>query len=266
MNRPVIIAGNWKMNGLRSETLSFFQDLGERFMGGGGKEILPAFRSGKIEAILYLPALVLEHSLTAKRQLPIRTGAQNAHWEKKGAFTGELSGPMLRELGLEDVLVAHSERRQFFGETDSTASKRAKSLLEQGFRVLFCVGETLQEREAGQTEAVLRRQIQALQGLLDGKNLRVAYEPVWAIGTGKTATPEQAQTAHLFVRSELKTLAGAEIAAQTPILYGGSANAQNADSLLSQPDVDGLLAGGASLDPSSYLSLLVSGGKKALSS
>jgi triosephosphate isomerase len=172
----------------------------------------------------------------------IAVAAQNVHWEPEGAFTGEVSAPMLRELGVYGAIVGHSERRQFFGETDEGVGRRAKGALEAGLSVIACVGETEAEREAGETEDVLRRQLSVLEA---EDNLVVAYEPVWAIGTGKTATPEIAQEAHAFIKGLL----------DLPVLYGGSVKPDNAAELLAQPDVDGALVGGASLDVESFAAI-----------
>jgi triosephosphate isomerase len=172
----------------------------------------------------------------------IAVAAQNVHWESEGAFTGEVSAPMLRELGVYGAIVGHSERRQFFGETDEGVGRRARGALEAGLSVIACVGETKAEREAGETEDVLRRQLSVLEG---EDNLVVAYEPVWAIGTGKTATPEIAQEAHSFIKGLL----------DVPVLYGGSVKPDNAAELLAQPDVDGALVGGASLDVESFAAI-----------
>ena len=175
----------------------------------------------------------------------IAVAAQNVHWETEGPYTGEVSAPMLRELGVYGAIVGHSERRQYFGETDETVAQRAKAALEAGLSVIACVGETEAEREAGETEDVLRRQVSVLEA---EDNLVVAYEPVWAIGTGKTATPELAQEAHAFIKSLL----------DVPVLYGGSVTPGNADELAAQPDVDGALVGGASLDVESFASICLS--------
>ena len=172
----------------------------------------------------------------------IAVAAQNVHWEPEGAFTGEVSAPMLRELGVYGAIVGHSERRQYFGETDEAVGKRARAALDAGLSVIACVGETEAEREAGETEEVLRRQLSALEA---EDNLVVAYEPVWAIGTGKTATPELAQEAHELIKSLL----------EVPVLYGGSVKPDNAAELLAQRDVDGALVGGASLDPQSFTAI-----------
>jgi triosephosphate isomerase len=172
----------------------------------------------------------------------VAVAAQNVHWDDEGPFTGEVSAPMLRELGAYGAIVGHSERRQQFGETDETVARRARAALAAGLSVIACVGETESEREAGETEDVLRRQVSVLER---DENLVVAYEPVWAIGTGKTATPELAQEAHAFIKSLL----------DVPVLYGGSVKSDNAAELLGQPDVDGALVGGASLEVDSFLAI-----------
>ena len=172
----------------------------------------------------------------------IAVAAQNVHWEPEGAFTGEVSAPMLRELGVYGAIVGHSERRQLFGETDEGVAKRTRAALNAGLSVIACVGETEAEREAGETDDVLRRQVSVLEA---EDNLVVAYEPIWAIGTGKTATPEIAQEAHAFIKGLL----------DVPVLYGGSVNPDNAAELLAQPDVDGALVGGASLDVESFAAI-----------
>jgi triosephosphate isomerase len=219
-----------------------------------------AISNGRVLAHVFPCALSLE---AAKRELagtPITVGAQNVHYEEKGAFTGEISGPMLKELGIEWTLVGHSERRQYFGETDETVKKRAESHLRQGFTVVLCYGETRSEREAGRTASVVERQL--AQGLPDAWNekLVLAYEPVWAIGTGLTATPEQAEEAHVLSRNILIERYGRESAAKTKILYGGSVTPENIRSLLAMPNVDGGLVGGASLKPESFLALLEGAG------
>src|SRR5512132_1887277 len=172
----------------------------------------------------------------------VAVAAQNVHWVPEGAYTGEVSAPMLLELGVYGAIVGHSERRQFFGETDESTGRRAAAALEAGLSVIACGGELEEERERGETEAVLRRQLEPLQA---HENLVVAYEPVWAIGTGKTATPELAQEAHVFVKSLL----------DVPVLYGGSVKPENAAELLAQPDVDGALVGGASLEVDSFVAI-----------
>ena len=197
-------------------------------------------RAEGVEVVVCPPYVSLEatrHGLGPDSR--VRVYAQNVHWELEGAFTGEISPPMLLELGVTGAIVGHSERRQHFGETDATVARRAEAALEAGLHVIACVGETEAEREAGETEDVLARQVAPLPR---DERLVIAYEPVWAIGTGKTATPELAQAAHAFVKS----LHGA------PVLYGGSVKPENAPTLLGQPDVDGALVGGASLEATSF--------------
>ena len=219
----MLIAGNWKMFKGPAEARAFC----ERFTPPPGVDVV------------LCPAFV---SLTAVVESGLPAYAQNVHWADEGAFTGEVSAPMLRELGVAGALVGHSERRQHFGETDETVRLRAEHALEAGLRVIACVGELEGERERGETEDVLRRQVSALPR---HERLVVAYEPVWAIGTGKTATPATAQEAHAFVKSLL----------DVPVLYGGSVKPENAAELLAQPDVDGALVGGASLDPTSFAAI-----------
>jgi len=208
----VIIAGNWKM----------FRGPDPRALAG-------------LDAIIAPPFTRLRECVDAG----LTTYAQNVHWEPEGAYTGEISAPMLLELGVTGSLVGHSERRQYFGETDETVALRTRAALDAGLRVIACVGETLAEREGNETEDVLRRQLAVLE---PHPHLVLAYEPVWAIGTGLTATPEMAQDAHAFIKSLLNA----------PVLYGGSVKPDNAAALLAQPDVDGALVGGASLDAESF--------------
>jgi triosephosphate isomerase len=225
----VLVAGNWKMFKGPHQAREFAAQirlLGERAEG--------------VEVVVCPPYVSLEatrHGLGPDSR--VRVYAQNVHWELEGAFTGEISPPMLLELGVTGAIVGHSERRQHFGETDATVARRAEAALEAGLHVIACVGETEAERDAGETEDVLARQVAPLPR---DERLVIAYEPVWAIGTGKTATPELAQAAHAFVKS----LHGA------PVLYGGSVKPENAPTLLGQPDVDGALVGGASLEASSF--------------
>ena len=218
-----LMAGNWKMFKGPTETLAFFDE----FEAPDG-----------VDVVLCPPFVSLEAAVG--EDWPIY--AQNVHWAAEGAFTGEISARMLVELGVQGTLVGHSERRQYFGETDETVRQRAEAALGAGLRVIACVGELEAEREAGETETVLRRQV---EGLPVHDHLVIAYEPVWAIGTGKTATPELAQEAHAFVKS----------LHDTRVLYGGSVKPENAAELLHQPDIDGALVGGASLDPASFSSL-----------
>ena len=225
----MLIAGNWKMHKTAAETIEFCTELRQAVEPLEGVEI-----------VVCPPYTSLDEAVRVLAGSGIDVFAQNAHWEKEGAFTGEISAPMLAELGVVGSLVAHSERRQLFAETDESSARRIAGVLDAGLRVIACVGETAQEREAGETEAVLRRQVEAIRGAVEADDvgrLTIAYEPVWAIGTGRTATPEQAEEAHALIRSLF----------DVPLLYGGSVKADNAAELLSQPDVDGALVGGASL-------------------
>jgi len=224
----VLIAGNWKMYKRPSETAEFCVDL---------KRLLADLEGVDVAVCPPFTSLAVAVQILAGTEIAV--AAQNVHWELEGAYTGEISAPMLRELGVYGAIVGHSERRQLFCETDETVAKRTRAALDAGLSVIACVGETEAEREAGETEEVLRRQVSVLEG---EDNLVVAYEPVWAIGTGKTATPEIAQEAHAFIKSLL----------EVPVLYGGSVKPENAAELLALPDVDGALVGGASLDVESF--------------
>ena len=224
-----LIAGNWKMFKGPRETADFCLALREADLGGADVVVCP-------------PYVSLAGAVQLLAGTEIGVAAQNVHWEEEGAYTGEVSPAMLRELGVYGAIVGHSERRQLFGETDETAARRAEAALAAGLEVIACVGETEDERERGETEDVLRRQVSVLP---DDDGLVVAYEPVWAIGTGKTATPELAQAAHAFIKTLLAR----------PVLYGGSVKPDNAAELLSQPAVDGALVGGASLDLDSFTAI-----------
>jgi triosephosphate isomerase (TIM) len=219
----VLIAANWKMYKTRAETRAFC----EAFSAPTG-----------VEVVVCPPFTSLEPAVESG----LAVFAQNVHWEPDGAFTGEVSARMLVDLGVTGAVVGHSERRQYFGETDETTARRAEAALMAGLRVIACVGEHEDERERGATEGVLRRQLALLHA---HERLVVAYEPVWAIGTGKTATPAVAQEAHAFIKELV----------DVPVLYGGSVKPENAEELLSQPDVDGALVGGASLDVESLTSI-----------
>lgn len=257
--RGVFIAGNWKMNHGREETRGFFSEVQKNWPF----EKTPAPKGLKMA--LFAPPLSIDTAIQSAKShsLAITIGAQNAHGERNGAFTGEISGPMLNEAGVNLVLLGHSERRQFFGETSDSVRKRAKGLLNQGFNVLFCVGETREQREAKQTGQILMDQLsrglpdpsEVSSPFLNGRFM-IAYEPVWAIGTGLTATPEQAEEAHSIIRQYLETKLGASASENTPILYGGSVTPDNLEILLKCPNVDGALVGGASLKPSSFLQLV----------
>ena len=229
----MLIAGNWKLFKLAAETARFSSELRAALEPVEGVDVVvcPPFTS-----------------LREAAEAGLSVYAQNVHWAREGAFTGEVSAEMLLEAGASGSLVGHSERRQLFGETDETAARRAERALETGLSVIACVGETEDEREAGETEDVLRRQVRVLPAHED---LIVAYEPVWAIGTGRTATPETAQEAHAFIKTML----------DAPVLYGGSVKPDNAEELLAQPDVDGALVGGASLDVDSFLAICRTAGR-----
>ena len=231
----MLIAGNWKMYKGPTETTEFCLALREKKLAG-------------VDVVVCPPYVSLAVAVQLLSGTEIAVAAQNVHWEEEGAYTGEISAAMLREVGVYGAIVGHSERRQYFGETDETVAKRARAALAAGLFVIACVGETEQERERGETEEVLRRQISVLEA---DDNLVIAYEPVWAIGTGKTATPEIAQEAHAFVRSLL----------DVPVLYGGSVKPDNAAQLLGQPDVDGALVGGASLELDSFTAICQAGAR-----
>ena len=248
MSRTKLIAANWKMYKTPEETTAFFRDF------------LPLLdRNDRDEIVICPPFVNLASALTAARGSKVSVCAQNVHWKDEGAFTGEISAPMLLALGVTHVLVGHSERRQYFGETDDTVNLRLKAALQAGLTPICCVGEVLQEREAGLTDDVLRRQcVRAFHSVSAKKAARlvVAYEPVWAIGTGKTATPEIAASAHAVIREEAAHVFGKEFAAELRILYGGSVKPDNAKTLMSLEEIDGALVGGASLDPTSFAAII----------
>jgi triosephosphate isomerase len=222
----LLVAGNWKMFSGPEPA-----ELASRLAGSEGVDIVVA------------PPFT---GLAACVQAGLTTYAQNVHWEPEGPYTGEISPPMLHELGVAGAIVGHSERRQYFGETDAGVARRAHAALAAGLRVIACVGETQEERDGGDTEMILRIKVDAIREACTGQDgLVLAYEPVWAIGTGRTATPEQAQEAHAFIKSLL----------DRPVLYGGSVKPDNAEELMAQPDVDGALVGGASLDIDSFASI-----------
>ncbi len=242
-HRTVLIAANWKMHG---------DAVGvQRYL----EELLPAVDGSGVEVVVCPPFTLLPAAVMIAAGSRVAIGGQNCHWEERGAFTGEVAPGMLVELGARWVIVGHSERRQHFGETDATAAARARAAQGAGLAVIFCLGETLEQREAGSTFAVLERQSGALTGLDPGL-LAVAYEPVWAIGTGRNATPEQAQEAHEFLRGRLAAVLGAAPASRLRILYGGSVKPDNAATLLAREDVDGALVGGASLDVAAFSAII----------
>ena len=223
----MLIAGNWKMFKGPAETEAFLAGLDE-----------PA----GVEVVVCPPFVSLAAAVASGRTIY----AQNAHWEPRGAYTGEVSAEMLVELGVSGTLVGHSERRQLFGETDETVARRTRAALAAGLGVIACVGETLEQRDSGDTDLVLKIQVEAIAFAVgEHERLTLAYEPVWAIGTGRTATPEQAAEAHAFIKQLL----------DRPVLYGGSVKPENAAELLGQPGVDGALVGGASLEPDSFAAI-----------
>ncbi len=242
------MAGNWKMYKTAAETTAFF-----------GK-FVPLVASSNHADVVICPTFVnIPAAVAATAGSRVEIGGQNMYWKNEGAFTGEISGPMLRAADAKWVIIGHSERRQYFGETDETVLKRTVAALEAGLNPIVCVGERLEEREGGKTEAVLKAQFDGgLAGLTPEQfaKVTIAYEPVWAIGTGKTATPEIAADAHHFIRSQVAAKFGAGQAAQTRILYGGSVKPDNVKSLMAQPDIDGSLVGGASLDAASFSSIV----------
>jgi len=240
--RRLLIAGNWKMHKTVPEALELVRELKERLKGVNDRDILvcPPFTA------LYPVGKELEGS-------SINLGAQNMFYEREGAFTGEVSPVMLKDVGCRFVILGHSERRKIFGETDELINKKVLSAAENGLIPILCVGETLEEREAGRTKEVVERQVrEGLKGFPEEAELVIAYEPVWAIGTGRSATPEMAQEVHKFIREVLAELFGQEKASKTRILYGGSVKPENAKSLLEMEEIDGALVGGASLKADSF--------------
>ncbi|MGZ4366464.1 MAG: triose-phosphate isomerase [Gaiellaceae bacterium] len=224
-----LIAGNWKMYKAPAEAAEFCLGLREQDLTG-------------VDVVVCPPYVSLAVSVQLLAGTEVAVAAQNVHWEQEGAYTGEVSAGMLLELGVYGAIVGHSERRQYFGDTDETTARRARAALSAALFVIACVGETEEEREGGLTEDVLRRQVSLFE---PDDNLVIAYEPVWAIGTGKTATPDMAQEAHAFIRSVL----------DVPVIYGGSVKPDNAEELLGRPDVDGALVGGASLELESFMAI-----------
>ena len=246
--RIPFIAGNWKMNMLRESSLALVRGLIEQ---------LPT--SDRVEVAVCPPSVYLQEVATAVRGSRIALGAQNMYHEKEGAFTGELSGAMLRDVGCSHVILGHSERRQFFGESDKSVNQKVVAALALGLTPIVCVGETLAQRDAGKTESVIDTQCRGSLAELSPEQaakLVIAYEPVWAIGTGKTATPEQAEQVHAHIRALLVQLFGQATADGLRIQYGGSVKADNAAELLRQPNIDGALVGGASLKPDGFAAIV----------
>lgn len=250
--RKAVIAGNWKMNKTPDEAKALVE------------EIKPLVKDAKCGVIVCVPYVDLTNVLSAAAGSNVKVGAENCHWEEKGAFTGEISAPMLASMGVEYVIIGHSERRQYFGETDATVNARVKAALKSGLKVILCVGERLEQREQGVTCELVAMQTKiALGGVSadDMKNIIIAYEPVWAIGTGKTATAEQANEVNLAIRGTVSELYGKAVGDATTVQYGGSMNAANAAELLAQPDVDGGLIGGASLKPTDFAAIVAAASK-----
>jgi len=247
--RTPLVAGNWKMYKGPTDGRRLALEIRNGLLG----------RRLAVDVVVCPPFPTLHAVVEIVRGTAVAVGAQNVFWEKAGAFTGEVAADMLRDAGCEWVLIGHSERRQHFGEQDTTVARRVRAALDAGLRVMACVGETLAEREAGQTRQVVEGQLRAGLGALspdDWARMAVAYEPVWAIGTGRNATPEQAQEVHAFLRGVLGSMASPRVAEQTRIQYGGSVKADNAAALMAQPDVDGALVGGASLEAASFLRIV----------
>jgi triosephosphate isomerase len=244
MSRTPILAGNWKMHGTKSEAVALAGALAHSVGRVAGREV-----------VIAPPFTALETVAHAIAGTGIRLAAQNVYWEAKGAFTGEVSVGMLRAAGCTHVIIGHSERRQLFGETNETVNRRLHAALAGGLVPIVCVGETLAEREADATAAVIERQVESgLAGVRSDQlaGCVIAYEPVWAIGTGRTATPGQAQEVHHAIRRLLVTLASATTAERVRILYGGSVKPDNVDALMAEADIDGALVGGASLDAAGF--------------
>ena len=250
-DRRRYLAANWKMNKTVQETEAFLAELLLKAPGPSGPEV-----------VVCPPFTALKTAAELCAQSTVRVAGQNMHEEESGAYTGEVSAPMLVEVGASAVVLGHSERRQLFGETDEALARKVPAAIAAGLEPILCVGETESERDAGETEAVLTRQVGADLEAVDSADLArvvVAYEPIWAIGTGRTATPEQAQDAIRFIRDLVRRRSG-EAAERIRILYGGSVKPDNAGELIAQPDVDGALVGGASLDPGDFAAIVAASG------
>jgi triosephosphate isomerase (TIM) len=248
MMRTPLIAGNWKMNTLRAEASTLTQAIAATTSEVKGVDVL-----------LCPPFVLLDTVRAAIGGSPVKLGGQHVYSEPSGAYTGEISAKMLTDAGCEFVIIGHSERRQFFGETDASVRHKVKAALSEGLTPIVCVGETLEEREDGSTPKVIERQISvALERFKpeEVQKMVIAYEPVWAIGTGKTATPETAQEVHSFIRSWLKSSVDKQVSNEVRLLYGGSMKASNANELLGQPDIDGGLIGGASLKADEFSAII----------
>jgi triosephosphate isomerase (TIM) len=245
--RKTVIAGNWKMNQTFSEAIKFTEICNEYLKDNNSLDVIP---------IICPPALFLAE-MQKQSQGFLKIGAQNVSEHNDGAFTGEISAKMLSSIPIEFCIIGHSERRQLFHETDEMINKKLHKLIESGIKPIICVGETLEEREAEITKQIISQQLEGVFANISLTNdMMIAYEPVWAIGTGRTATPEQAQEIHAFIRAWLLSKTEERVAQQIPILYGGSVKPENIKSLLQQLDIDGGLIGGASLDVNSYLEMI----------
>ena len=246
--RKTIIAGNWKMNKTASETVAFANEL---------KPLLP--KNPGCEVLLCLPALNIPAAQKAFKGTKVRVGAETMHYEASGAYTGEIAANMLTDIGVKYVIIGHSERRQYYGETDMTVNLKVRAALDAGLTPIVCVGESLEQREKGVTDELLAYQVMTALSGVSAQELRhvvIAYEPIWAIGTGKTATAEQAQEVCGNIRTLLRKHNDARTARAVSILYGGSMNAKNAAELLSMPDIDGGLIGGASLKSADFTTII----------
>lgn len=247
MIKPMI-AANWKMNKTVAESVEFSKKLAQECEGLEEREV-----------IIAPPSTALYSVSEALKGSPIRLSAQNIHWEEKGAYTGEISAPMLADMGCQYVLIGHSERRSLFGETNETVNKKIKTALKFGLKPIVCVGETLEERESEATFDIIGKQIkEGLNNISTGdiECVSIAYEPVWAIGTGKTATPELAEEVHRFVREIISSDFGDGAGAETAVIYGGSVTPQNIKELMNKPNINGALVGGASLDIESFTGII----------
>lgn len=245
--RKKVIAGNWKMNMLPDAAIRFIDEL------------TPLVKNTENEVVLCVPYTDLFYSLLAAQNTNIKIGAQNMHWEESGAYTGEVSGKMLKSIGVEYVIIGHSERRQYFAETDETVNKKLHAAFKYGLKPIVCVGETLEEREAGKAEEIITSQTEkALEGLTDNQaeNTIIAYEPIWAIGTGKTATKEDANDAIKSIRNKISNIYGQMVAERVIIQYGGSVKSSNAKELFTMSDIDGGLVGGASLKSDEFAKIV----------
>lgn len=245
--RRKVIAGNWKMNMLPNEAMEYIETFSK------------LVKDTENEVILCVPYTDLFYALMGAQDTNIKIGAQNMHFEEKGAYTGEVSGKMLKAIGVEYVIIGHSERRQYFAETDETVNKKVKAAFANGLKPIVCVGETLEQREAGETEKIITSQTRlALEGLTDSqvKNVIIAYEPIWAIGTGKTATSDDANNSIKAIREEIRSIYGEEVSENIIIQYGGSVKSSNAKELFETSDIDGGLVGGASLVPDEFAKIV----------